>query len=333
MVSAQNTVISSRVRLARNINGLPFPHMLKGNEPNIKELFKIVKEVCDARFKNNLYYIPKLNNLQANVLIENHLISPKLCESEFGGAVISEDKSICVMLNEEDHLREQCILSGYRLEEAYKNIESLDVVLRSRLDIAFKEGYGHLTACPTNLGAGMRASVMMFLPAITMNRTIDAMIRNIKDSGVTIRGVYGEGSTADGYMYQISNQSTVGLSEEEILSTVKSLVSQLCEMEEQARRSLLSRRSIDVEDEIMRAYGTLLFAKKMSSQEFMRNIAMVKLGVSYGFVRQDIAELNKLITQTQKNTLSFNAGKNLNATERDVLRASIVRESLTKHKV
>lgn len=330
MAKTDNIVISSRIRFARNINNLPFPQKLVGNEPKLKELFDTVKEVCDSKFKNSLYYIPKLKNLDANVLIENHLISPLLCKSEYGGVVLSADKTISVMINEEDHLREQCILQGYALDDAYKKLLDIDKALRGKLDIAFKEGYGHLTACPTNLGAGMRASVMMFLPALTMTHTIDAIIRKMNDHGVAIRGVYGEGSTADGYMYQVSNQAAVGRSEQEILNIVKSVVDKLCDMEEQNRSLLLSRRGIDLEDEIMRAYGTLLFAKKISSQEFMRNIAMVKLGVDYGFIKQDIKVLNKLITDTQKNTLCYNVGKELSVSDRDIYRSRLVRETLTK---
>ena len=221
MVSARNTVISSRVRLARNINGLAFPSMLRGNEPKLKEFYAKTREVCDSRFKNKFYTVNSLSEIQLSSLIENHLISPALCDNAFAAMIISDDKTISVMLNEEDHLREQCILGGYRLDEAYRTVESVDIALRNKLDIAFKMPYGHLTACPTNLGAGMRASVMMFLPAMAINHTIDLEIRKMHARGITLRGVYGEGSTADGFMYQISNQSAVGMGEDEILQKVK----------------------------------------------------------------------------------------------------------------
>ena len=143
--------------------------------------------------------------------------------------IISDDKTISVMLNEEDHLREQCILGGYRLDEAYRTVESVDIALRNKLDIAFKMPYGHLTACPTNLGAGMRASVMMFLPALEITGELKSLIKKFQAEDVTIRGVYGEGSGARGFMYQISNQSAVGMSEEEIIETVKRESARLCE--------------------------------------------------------------------------------------------------------
>ncbi|MDE5990609.1 MAG: ATP--guanido phosphotransferase [Clostridia bacterium] len=330
MVNAHNMVISSRVRLARNINGLPFPSMLRGNEPKLKDFYTKTREVCDSRFANKFYGVSRLSQLQLSSLIENHLISPALCENAFGAAIISDDKTISIMLNEEDHLREQCILGGYRLDEAYRTAESVDVALRNKLDIAFKLPYGHLTSCPTNLGAGMRASVMMFLPAMAINHTIDIEIRKMHARGITLRGVYGEGSTADGFMYQISNQSAVGMSEEEILQKVKNEVGRLCELEEQAQRSI---KGINIEDQIWRAYGLLRYAKKLCQKEFADNIALVKLGVIYGMFDIDIDMLNRLINDTQKNTLSLNARRELNASERDVLRAKMINEKLKLYRI
>lgn len=330
MANTNTIVISSRIRLARNINGLAFPHKLKGTEPKLKEFFATTKAVCDSKFQSKMYYISKLSNLEANVLIENHLISPTLCDNQLGGVIISNDKTISIMLNEEDHLREQCILEGYQLDNAYQKIQQIDMALREKLDIAIMPGLGHLTVCPTNLGAGMRASVMMFLPAMTMTHVIDNVINNKDKFGVTIRGVYGEGSTADGYMYQVSNQAMVGKSESQILDIVKEVVDELCKEEEKCRRMLFDSRGIDLEDDIMRSYGILLFARKMSSQEFMRNIAMVKLGIYYGLIKNDINVINRLITDTQKNTICFNAGKSLNAKERDIARSKLVRETLLK---
>lgn len=330
MVNAHNTVISSRVRLARNINGLPFPSMLRGNEPKLKELYAKTKEVCDERFKNKFYSVSSLSKMQLGSLIENHLISLALCENDFGAVIISDDKTLSIMLNEEDHLREQCILGGYRLDEAYRTVENVDVALRRNLDIAFKMPYGHLTSCPTNLGAGMRASVMMFLPAMAINHTIDLEIRKMRERGITLRGVYGEGSTADGFMYQISNQSAVGMSEDEILQKVKSEVARLCELEEQAQRSI---KGLNIEDRIWRAYGLLRYAKQLCQKEFVDNIALVKLGVIYGMFDIDIDMLNKLINDTQKNTLSLIERRELNASERDIKRAQMINEQLKLYRI
>ncbi|MDE6189591.1 MAG: ATP--guanido phosphotransferase [Clostridia bacterium] len=325
MVNTHKTVISSRVRLARNVNGLPFPNRLNGNEGRLNDFYVKTREVCDNQFKNKFWKVNSLSPLQLSALIENHVISPALCENDFGAVIISDDRTISIMLNEEDHLREQCILSGYRLDEAYRTIESVDMALRSKLDIAFKMPYGHLTSCPTNWGAGMRASVMMFLPAMALNHTVDLEIRNMHDMGLTLRGVYGEGSSADGFTYQISNQSAVGVGEEEILHKVKIEVARLCELEEQAERAI---RGISIEDSIWRAYGLLRYAKKICVKEFMDNVALVKLGVIYGILDINIDVLNKLITDIQKNTLSLNARRELNANERDILRAKMVNEKM-----
>ena len=263
-----------------------------------------------------------------NMLIENHLISPALGRSELGGAIISKDRTISVMFNEEDHLREQCILDGFRLKEAYERLLDVDMALHDRLSIAYKKGLGHLTACPTNLGAGMRASVMMFLPALELVGDLRRLIKKYASEDVTIRGVYGEGSEAKGFMYQISNQAAVGWSENGIIDKVESVVKELCQFEEQARRAIWDRKGVDIEDQIMRAYGTLLFARVLGSDEFMINIASVKLGVGYGLLNLDIHTINRLIPKVLPYTLSVNAGKALSPRERDIMRAKIVRDTL-----
>ncbi|MDE5756785.1 MAG: ATP--guanido phosphotransferase, partial [Clostridia bacterium] len=268
-----------------------------------------------------------------NMLVENHLISPALGRSKFGGAIISKDRSISVMFNEEDHLREQCILSGLRLKEAYERLLEVDVALHDRLDISYKKGLGHLTSCPTNLGAGMRASVMMFLPALDICGDLRRIIKKYAGEEVTIRGVYGEGSEAKGFMYQISNQAAVGLSEEEIIAKTESAVKELCQLEEQARRAIWDRKGVDIEDQIMRAYGALLFARVLGSDEFMINIANVKLGIGYGLLQLDVNAINRLIPRVLPYTLSVHAGQKLNPRERDIMRAKIVREALIACKI
>ena len=225
-MNIQDVIVSSRIRFARNINNLPFPHLLAGNEAKLQEFLNTVQNVCASKFDSDLYTVNSMNiggNLYEGagdyiltMLVENHLISPALGRSKLGGAIISKDKTISVMFNEEDHLREQCILEGFRLKEAYERLLEIDLALHDKLDIAYKKGLGHITACPTNLGAGMRASVMMFLPALDLGGDLRRLIKKYAAEDVTIRGVYGEGSEAKGFMYQISNQAAVGWSEEKI---------------------------------------------------------------------------------------------------------------------
>ncbi|MDE6276223.1 MAG: ATP--guanido phosphotransferase [Clostridia bacterium] len=342
-MNIQDIVVSSRIRFARNVNNLPFPHLLNGDEGKLQEFLNTVQNVCASKFDGDIYTVSDMkiggevcegaDDYFLNMLIENHLISPSLGRSKFGGAVISKDRSISVMFNEEDHLREQCILDGFRLREAYERLLEIDVTLHEKLDIAYRKGLGHLTACPTNLGAGMRASVMMFLPALDLCGDLRRLIKKFASEDVTIRGVYGEGSEATGFMYQISNQAAVGWSEEQIISKMESIVKELCMLEEQARRAILDRKKIDLEDQIMRAYGTLLFARVLGSDEFMINIAYVKLGISYGLLKLDVRAINKLIPKVLPYTLSVNKGKILNPHERDVERAKIVRSALIACKI
>ena len=337
-MNIQDIVVSSRIRFARNINSLPFPHLLTGEEAKLQEFLNALQSVCASKFDGDFYSVSNMlvgnkvreatDGYVLNMLIENHLISPKLGRSKFGGAIISKDGTISVMFNEEDHLREQCILDGFRLKDAYERLLNVDMALHDKLDIAYKRGFGHLTTCPTNLGAGMRASVMMFLPALEYMGDLRRLIKEFAEEDVTIRGVYGEGSEAKGFMYQISNQAAVGWSENQIIDKVERVVKQLCQLEEQARRAVLDRKGIDIEDQIMRAYGTLLFARVLGSDEFMINIANVKLGIGYGLLKLDISAINRLIPNVLPYTLSVKAGKVLNPHERDVMRAKIVRETL-----
>lgn len=337
-MNIQDIVVSSRIRFARNVNNLPFPHLLKGNEAKLQEFLNTVQSVCASKFDGDLYTVNAMtvggeisegaDDYVLNMLVENHLISPALGRSKLGGAIISKDRTISVMFNEEDHLREQCILEGFRLREAYERLLEVDMVLHDRLDIAFKKGLGHLTACPTNLGAGMRASVMMFLPALDLVGDLRRIIKKYAGEDVTIRGVYGENTEAKGFMYQISNQAAIGRSEDMIIAKMESVVKELCMLEEQARRAIWDRKGVDIEDQIMRAYGALLFARVLGSDEFMINIANVKLGVGYGLLKLDIPSINRLIPKVLPYTLSVKAGKKLSPRERDIMRAKIVREAL-----
>lgn len=339
----EDFVISSRIRFARNVNNLPFPHLLKGNEPQLQMFLNTVQRVCASKFDGKIYCASDMrigseNYRQMdfetyNMLIENHLISATLADCEFGGAIISKDRTVSIMFNEEDHLREQCIMDGLKLDEAYSKLLQIDEAMHDCLDIAYKKGLGHLTSCPTNLGAGMRASVMMFLPALELTGELKSLISKFKAEDMTIRGVYGEGSGARGFMYQISNQAAVGWSESKILDSLKRTVAYLCEREETARNMIIDSKGINLEDQIMRAYGTLLFARLISSDEFMINIANVKLGIGYGLLRLDMNTVNRLIPKVQPHTLNVSAGKVLSLKERDELRAKIVREQLLKSKI
>lgn len=329
MSDFNDVVYSTRVRLARNVKGLPFPKKLKGEEEIYSVLYKGVKDACDTQFKSDFYQMSKIDALEAKVLVEKHLISPQLAmDCPYGAAVIAKDENISVMLNEEDHIREQCIVSGFGLEQAYRTIERVARAIAARVPVAYDAELGYLTACPTNLGAAMRASVMLFLPALTMSGLINSFIHKYQDSGITTRGVYGEGSDAEGYLYQISNQAAIGLSEREILDRMTIVVKKLVEAERIARKNLAKSGGIDLKDKIMRAYGVMTYSCKISTKEMMQYLALVKLGVSLGYLDKDIEKIDRLIVMSQPAMLCKLAGKNIGAKERDVMRSALVKKIL-----
>ncbi|MEG1609253.1 MAG: ATP--guanido phosphotransferase, partial [Clostridia bacterium] len=293
-----------------------------------------VKKACDSCMKSKFYMIADMDKLKAQALIEKHLISPDLVEnSPYGAVIINDTEDISIMLNEEDHIREQCIVSGFGLEQAYNNIVKVDKALEAEVEIAYDKDFGYLTACPTNLGAAMRASVMLFLPALTILGSINSFILKYQENGFTTRGVYGEGSEAEGFMYQVSNQAAIGQSEKEILTRMNFVIKKLIDAERIARKNLEKTRGADLKDEIMRSYGALKYAVKMSSAEFMKTLAMVKLGVCLGYVNVDIEKLNQLIVMSQPAMLCNLAGKRLNSNERDVTRMALIKKILWQEEV
>lgn len=330
-----DVVVSTRIRLARNIKGLPFPKKLT-NQPEIeKVLVQGVRNVCNRLYKYNYYSMNKLNEIDRLALLERHLISPNLVSNVANGCVIigkDDDKDISIMINEEDHIRAQCLLRYYDLEGAYRRMDEFDNALANEMDIAFNENLGYLTACPTNLGTGLRASVMLFLPALTQTRKLGSIIREVQRVGLTVRGVYGEGSKSEGYMYQISNQLTLGISELEIIKRVKSIVNGICRDELRERQTLYRELGIDFEDEVMRSYGILKYARKMTSKECMEYLANVKLGASMGIISVDLQKINYLIELAQPANLCHYGGRVLQEEERDELRAKLISQQLLDSK-
>ena len=227
MADTDSVVASSRIRLARNLNGYPFPSRLK-NDKQAKEIIRAVSSAINKVDEFRLYYMDGIPEEQALNLVENHLVSPLLLKRpSYSAVLINESRNVSIMINEEDHLREQCIEKGYALRSAYATMSQKDGIIAHSIQFAYDEQLGFLTACPTNLGTGLRASVMLFLPALTTTGWMPRVIRSANRLGLTVRGVYGEGSDADGYMYQLSNEVTLGLTEEFILSQVEQVVERL----------------------------------------------------------------------------------------------------------
>lgn len=322
-------VVSSRVRLARNLKNIPFPSRLSGSATSSEKVINTVTKVCDKMFKYDLYRMNKINDVDRIALLERHLISPNLATNTENGAVcIGKDNGMSIMINEEDHIRAQCLMRGFGLQECFNKVNAFDDELASQTDIAYDSKLGYLTACPTNLGTGMRASVMLFLPALTYSGELASIINAVQQAGLTVRGMYGEGSKGSGYLYQISNQITIGISERDIIKNVTNVVEKICESEQNARKKLYKEQGILLEDSVMRSFGVLLYARRMSSDEFMEHIAKVKLGVSLGILNLSMPMLNQLTELCQPANLCHYGGRKLSVEERDELRAKLIRDKI-----
>ncbi len=281
----RSVVMTTRIRLARNVSGFPFPS--KMNDKHAAEILYLVDEGLKTIDSDayERYDIGNLNSVQSSLLQEQYLISSALAKRKNSGAAfVSLDKSVSIMVNEEDHLREQYICKGFELLNAYERLSALDDGLSSVLDFAYDDKLGYLTACPSNLGTGMRASVMMFLPGLTWNGEINKVFREWKSNGMTIRGSFGEGSEAEGYLYQVSNERTLGWSEKQILEKVSEFTMKLCDQELRAREEMKKQVETEVRDRCLRSYGSLCNCALLDLSEFLKKIVDVKLGLALGFL-------------------------------------------------
>lgn len=331
----RDIVISCRVRLARNIAGIPFPHLLdpvKGRA--------IMEQVRAAREGNpglvlgsmQLLTFDKLDTLARQRLSEKHLCSPEHCASGDGhrGIMLNGDGSLAVMINEEDHLRIQCLLPGLQLKECHALAQQLDDELEQILDYAFSETTGYLTACPTNVGTGLRASVMLHLPAAQMTGAIKQLLQNVNQLGLAVRGLYGEGSEPAGNFYQISNQITLGQSEEDIYNYLQTIAEQIVEQENLLRERLRADMPYQLEDKIGRAYGILSNARLIGSDEALRMLSMVRLGIDLGIIKDiSIFSLNQLMVAIRPAHLQKIGGLPMETVQRDVLRAEVIKQMLS----
>lgn len=330
MDNLESTVISTRIRLARNLRNYPFPHTLKDKKQSreIAELLKLpLEQIDDFR----LFYLDQTDEDELEMLKENYLISPALIHNRDISAVyINKDENVSIMVNEEDHIREQYFIKGFYLLKGYEYLNGIDDVIGDCVPLAYDERWGYLTACPTNLGTGMRASVMLFLPAITKQpELLHALKQHMKKQGLTVRGVYGEGSEADGYMYQISNEITLGPSEQQILDEVGEAVCKIAEAEIHAREEMCARSPVAVRDACGRAYGILTNCAKLNSREFIKLISEFKLGVCMGLYPVDtMSELDDLIVSMRDSNINRFSKENMNREEREIYRAECVQAKL-----
>ncbi len=324
-------VMSSRVRLARNIRGAAFPGWAKKPE-RIKVLELIrpavisLPEMKDS-FSENM---DSLSTLDKQILVERHLISREHAAKTAGsGLVLNRDETLCFMINEEDHLRMQALRPGLQLKQAWTAIDQADSQLEKRLEYAFAADLGYLTACPTNLGTGIRVSAMLHLPGLVLAEQINPIISSVNKLGLAVRGLYGEGTEALGNVFQVSNQMTLGESEVSIVERLEKVLSQIIEHEENARASLIEKKPKIVYNHIGRAYGILANAHSISSKETMNLLSLMRLGVDLElFPGVDRALVEQMFMTTQPAHLQKQHSEKLSAEERDVLRADMVRDAL-----
>ncbi|MDR1159667.1 MAG: protein arginine kinase [Syntrophomonadaceae bacterium] len=329
-------VISSRVRLARNLKKVPFPHLLNKDNgvqcfDKIKTAWKQINTLEGYNF--DLKTLDELSYLDKQILVEKHLISPNHGKvgSHYQGVVLNSNGSICVMINEEDHMRTQCFLPGLQVDKCYEQAEKIDDKTEEYLDIAFDSRRGYLTSCPTNVGTGLRASVMLHLPAIVMSGQIKGIFQNLGQIGMTVRGLYGEGTEAMGNFFQLSNQITIGQSERDINNKLTIISRRLIEQERLSREKILKDMPYQLEDTIGRAYGILTNARIINSNEALIMLSSLRLGVDLGIIKGiKPFTLNELMVAIRPAHLQKKAGREMTPLQRDEYRAIIIKEQLQR---
>ncbi|MCI0433026.1 MAG: protein arginine kinase [Gemmatimonadetes bacterium] len=329
-------VLSTRMRLARNLQGHAFAGRVRDSER--EQIFEEVRNAFDrTSIKDGIALsLPALTPLSRRVLLERHLISRELAgEGESGpvrgsGLLVGPRDALGVMVNEEDHLRLQVFLSGLRLREAWQRIDRLDEDFGALLAFAYHQQFGYLTSCPTNVGTGLRASILIHLPGLVLTKEIGRILQGITQVGLTFRGLYGEGSEVVGNFFQVSNQTTLGKSEEDLIDHLEKIVGQVIQYEVRARRVLMRDAPSVIEDKIWRAYGLLRYARSLSFDEVMNLLSGVRLGVSMNLLSGlRVYTLNKIMIYAQNAHLEQAAGRAITETEADVHRAAYVRRILT----
>ncbi len=324
-------VISSRIRLARNLTAMPFPHW--ANKKQGEDILVKIKQgifKVDYLKRSTFFELSKMDSIDKQFLVERHLMSLDHAQkTNSRGVVVDEEEIVSIMINEEDHIRMQVMQSGFNLYEAWNIINRIDDSLSGELNFAFFSDWGYLTACPTNAGTGMRGSVMLHLPALVMSRSIDRVLAAIAKLSFTTRGLYGEGTQAMGNFFQISNQISLGPSENEIIESINGLIRQIIDQENQARDALLLKSRAMLEDRINRSLGILKNARIITSQETIELLSMVRLGCDLGMIKDiDLRRINELFIVTQPAHLQKMEGKKLSSQERDEKRAQIIRDKL-----
>ncbi|MGJ8674128.1 protein arginine kinase [Rubritalea sp.] len=324
-------VITSRIRLARNLNNLSFPGWAtKAQRIESLELVRPKVEALKVMKNGFSHELSELEAIQKQVLVERHLISrEQAARGQGSAAVVDRGQRLSLMINEEDHLRMQSIRAGLDLRGAHKLLGKVDDALEQELEFAFDSELGYLTACPTNLGTGMRASAMLHLPALVLTEQIGQVLQAVNKIGLAVRGIFGEGTESLGHLFQISNQSTLGESEEVIISRLERVVSQIQTHETNARLKMLEDEPNQLSDKIGRAYGILRYATMFDSKEAFAHISLLRMGAAMGYFSDGIMQVcDSMMMDIQPAHLQLHAGAELDPNQRDLIRAEILRSRL-----
>lgn len=329
----KDVVLSSRIRLARNIARFPFPSIMQPQ--HAKEIVDRVKKSIfdgDPVLSRDFTFMSmkEVPAIERQILVEKRLASQDLVQnSDVSALILDSNERIAIMINEEDHIRMQCVLPGFQLDKAWDMLNRIDDVIEEKVEYAFHEQLGYLTSCPTNVGTGLRASAMLHLPALTITKQMNGILQIISKIGLTARGLYGEGSEALGNIYQISNQITLGPTEEDIINNLTIACQQIIEKEQMARKALLKVNGMQFEDALWRAYAVLAHARVLELKEFMALVSQVRLGVNLNIIPDISMEaLDELVITGQPGGLLKNAGRSLDDEELDILRAEIMRKQI-----
>lgn len=327
------SVISSRVRLARNVAGVPFSH--RARPEDLERSLSLARETMGQSntLKTAAFMLmSELSDLDRQFLVERHLISHEHAEdSPTRAIIVGDNEMISIMVNEEDHLRLQSIQSGFQVLEAWRLIDRLDNELDEKIAYAYSYEWGYLSACPTNAGTGLRASVLVHLPALVLTGQIDRIVHSISQMGLAVRGFYGEGSDVMGNLFQISNRTALGTTETDIVQSLEKVVIQVLDYEERAREILLRDARSQIEDKVWRAYGILKYCRRVTSKDVMSFASAVRLGLCLGIVdSMSVAGLNTMTFMSQRAHLQKHLGREMNPAERDTVRADLVRNILAE---
>lgn len=329
----EDVAVSTRVRLARNFQNYPFPNRLKSK----KQAREIVDLVAEGLKKVDNFHIIRMDTLteeEAVSWLEDRVISRALLKNKsISEAIVSEDESISIMINEEDHVREQYFMKGFDLGKAYERLAGLDEIISEIMPFAYDKELGYLTACPTNIGTGLRASVMLFLPAIAQSGRMRELIPEWNRMGLTLRGTFGEGSETEGALYQLSNEVTLGYSESEILDIVEQAVLNVIEIEHMERERWFRERRVEVLDTVFRSYGVLTNCVKIGSKEFIGLMTNLKIGVALGIIDGDLDDLDSIIVKHYPANFDALTGVQDDVEMNDISRAEAMRDLLRRFKL